>query len=252
MATVIKSWRGPASWRATTPQCLPPSLRSMACALVCLAAGCADIAPIPTTTASLPQPHVAEVELLHTVYFDTDIAELRPEEARALREFAQLTDERLSIDQVVIGHADVRGSDAYNDPLSARRAESVADLLLSEGIPADRISRQALGRRFPVDAADQATSWQLSRRVEILARGVVVVEPNCPDWSRPSAMNIDNLPTSNLGCATTVNLMRMVADPRDLVRGAGLGPADGTREALAIERYRTDEVKPLQLEAVSQ
>jgi pilus assembly protein CpaD len=240
MATLLTSWRSRASWR------------SMACAFACLAAGCAPIVPPSTTTASLPQPHVAEVELLHTVYFDTDIAELRPEEAHALREFVRLTDERLSIDQVVVGHADVRGSDAYNDPLSERRAESVTNLLQREGIPADRISRQALGRRFPVEAADQATSWQLSRRVEILARGVVVVEPNCPDWSRPSAWHPDNLPTSNFGCATTVNLMRMVADPRDLIRGSDLGPADGTREAEAINRYRTDEVKPLQLEAVSQ
>lgn len=234
MATLLTSWR------------------SIACALACVAAGCAPIVPPSTTTASLPQPQVAEVELLHTVYFDTNIAELRPEEERALREFVRLTDERLSIDQIVVGHADVRGSDAYNDPLSTRRAASVASLLESEGIPADRISRQALGRRFPVEAAEQATSWQLSRRVEILARGVVVVEPRCPDWSRPSAWHPDNLPTSNFGCATTVNLMRMVADPRDLIRGSDLGPADGTREADSVNRYRTDEVKPLQLEAVSQ
>ena len=234
MATLLKSWRG------------------VACAFACLATACAPIAPPPITSAALPQPQVAEVELLHTVYFDTDIAELRPEEARALREFARFSDERLSIDQVVIGHADVRASDAYNDVLSARRAKSVAGLLQREGIPADRISRQGLGRRFPVEAADQATSWQLSRRVEIIARGVIAVEPNCPDWSRPSALHIDNLPTSNLGCATTVNLMRMVADPRDLVRGADLGPADGTREAYAIGRYRIDDVKPLQIEAVSQ
>lgn len=234
MATLLKSWRG------------------MACAFAYLATACAPIAPPPTTTAALPQPQVAEVELLHTVYFDTDIAELRPEEARSLREFARLTDERLSIDQVVIGHADVRASDAYNDALSGRRAESVANLLQREGIPAERISRQALGRRFPVEAADQASSWQLSRRVEILARGVMAVEPNCPDWSRPSAWHPENLPTSNLGCATTVNLMRMVADPRDLARGADLAPADGTRAAEAINRYRIDEIKPLQVEAISQ
>jgi pilus biogenesis lipoprotein CpaD len=231
---------------------LPKSWCGMACALACFAAACAPIAPPPTTTSALPKPRVAELELLHTVYFDTDTAELRPEEASGLREFARLIDERLSIDQVVIGHADVRASDAYNDALSARRAAIVAGVLQSEGISADRISSQALGRRFPIEANGEATSWQLSRRVEILARGVVVVEPDCPDWSRPSAWHADNLPTSNFGCATTINLMRMVADPRDLIRGSDLGPADGKREAGSVNRYRTDEVKPLQLEAVSQ
>ena len=38
----------------------------------------------------------------------------------------------------------------------------------------------------------------------------------------------------------------MVADPADLQRGRPLGPADATREAEAIVRYRTDKVKELQ------
>ena len=85
-----------------------------------------------------------------------------------------------------------------------------------------------------------------------MARGIVVVEPNCPDWSRPSAAHPANLPTSNLGCATSLNLVRMVADPRDLVRGATLGPADGRRAADAVSRYRADDIKPLNVEASSQ
>ena len=48
------------------------------------------------------------------------------------------------------------------------------------------------------------------------------------------------------GCWNEANLARMVADPRDLTRGRGLGPADGSREALAVEKYRRGQVKPLE------
>lgn len=213
-------------------------------------AGCNPVPPTPAT----PQAHVArivELELVHTVYFDTDDAELRPAEAAALRQFASLVDDRISLDNVVIGHADIRASDAHNDPLSARRAATVAEILSAEGLSPDRISRHALGRRVPVVAAEEETAWRLSRRVEVVARGLVIVEPNCPDWSRPSAAHPANLPTSNFGCATSLNLVRMVADPRDLVRGAPLGPNDSARTTDAVNRYRADDVKPLSVEATS-
>jgi pilus biogenesis lipoprotein CpaD len=214
-------------------------------------AGCTGLQPPPATPPA-NEPQVTEVELVHTVYFDTDRASIDASEALALRNFARLVDQRLALDELVVGHADIRGSDAHNDPLSARRAASVVQLLEAEGFPPERISAHGLGRRFPVPAASDEASWQLSRRVEVLARGVVVVEPSCPDWSQPVAMNAANLPTSNFGCATSLNLVRMLADPRELVRGTPLGPADGTREAGAVARYRANDVKPLRLEGTGQ
>jgi pilus biogenesis lipoprotein CpaD len=228
-------------------------LRDVQTALVgCLIAlvGCNPMPPTLTT----PQTHVArvaELELVHTVYFDTDDDTLRPAEAVALRRFAELVDDRLTLQSVLVGHADVRAGDAHNDPLSARRAATVAEALQAAGVPSEQITRHALGRRQPVTAEDEETSWRLSRRVEIVARGVVVVEPNCPDWSQPSAAHPANLPTSNFGCATTLNLVRMVADPKDLLHGAPLGAADATRAADAVRRYRADDIKPLNVEATS-
>jgi type IV pilus biogenesis protein CpaD/CtpE len=229
------------------------TIRRKAAGAWCLlaVAGCAGLEP-PLATPPANEPQVTEVELVHTVYFDTDRASIDASEALALRNFARLVDQRLALDELVVGHADIRGSDAHNDPLSARRAATVVQLLEAEGLPPERISAQGLGRRVPVPAADDETSWQLSRRVEVLARGVVIVEPSCPDWSQPAAMNAANLPTSNFGCATSLNLVRMLAEPRELVRGAPLGPADGTREAAAVARYRADDVKPLQVEGTGQ
>jgi pilus biogenesis lipoprotein CpaD len=215
-----------------------------------ITAACNPVPPTPATPQS-HSPRFGELELVHTVYFDTDDADLQPAEAEALRQFAARIDEQITLDNIVVGHADVRASDAHNDALSARRATAVADLLVAEGVPAEQITRHALGRRQPVTAADQETAWRLSRRVEVLARGIVVVEPNCPDWSRPSATHPANLPTSNFGCATSLNLVRMVADPRDLVRGVPLGPNDPTRTVDAVSRYRADDVEPLTVETSS-
>lgn len=63
--------------------------------------------------------------------------------------------------------------------------------------------------------------------------------PNCPNWSRPSAPNFQNLTASNFGCGVNSNLAAMVADPNDLVHGRAAGAAsDGSTAAKAIRMYR--------------
>ena len=64
----------------------------------------------------------------------------------------------------------------------------------------------------------------------------------CPDWSQPDAMNFNNVPPSNFGCATATDLKLMVANQRDLVRGTPAGPADADFAARAVELYRSGEV----------
>ena len=75
-----------------------------------------------------------------------------------------------------------------------------------------------------------------------------VALPGCPDWSRDPGYDPRNEPLSNLGCANAFNLGLMVADPRDLSTGTPTAPADATREAEAVIRYRTDKVKQLDAE----
>ena len=100
-----------------------------------------------------------------------------------------------------------------------------------------------------MEAASAAESLRLSRRVEILVNGFVVVEPACPDWSRSVSQDGTNLPMSNFGCANEVNFLRMVADPADLVGPRPLGDVDPVREVGAVQRYRQDKVRSLKVEA---
>ncbi|WP_287812486.1 OmpA family protein, partial [Pseudomonas sp.] len=67
----------------------------------------------------------------------------------------------------VVGNTDSKGSDAYNQKLSERRADSVAQFLISQGIPAGKVTSEGDGERKPV--ADNSTDEgrAQNRRVEL-------------------------------------------------------------------------------------
>ena len=112
------------------------------------------------------------------------------------------------------------------------------------------VTSSAFGEAVPAVAGAAPESWRQNRRVELVLERYLVTLPPCPDWSRQSGTDFANLPHSNFGCATETNLGLMVAEPRDLVRGRGLAPADGVQQAEGIVRYRTGKVVELQEEKV--
>ncbi|MGH8232450.1 MAG: OmpA family protein, partial [Steroidobacteraceae bacterium] len=66
------------------------------------------------------------------------------------------------------GHTDSRGSDSYNDALSQRRAEAVAQALESRGVDSSRIDAVGRGKALPVATNDTAAGRQQNRRVELV------------------------------------------------------------------------------------
>jgi outer membrane protein OmpA-like peptidoglycan-associated protein len=67
----------------------------------------------------------------------------------------------------VAGFADPRGSDAYNDKLSLRRAESVAAVLACAGVPRERILIEAHGRSEAASADGDLDAYALERHVTV-------------------------------------------------------------------------------------
>ena len=88
---------------------------------------------------------------------------------------------------IAIGHADSIGSDAYNQKLSVRRAESVKAYLVSKGIEANRIYTEGKGEKQPVADNKTREGRAKNRRVEI---EVIGTPTECPKQvnspSRPS------------------------------------------------------------------
>ncbi|MCH7882014.1 MAG: OmpA family protein [Proteobacteria bacterium] len=68
---------------------------------------------------------------------------------------------------VSAGHTDSKGSDSYNQALSERRANSVAEYLLTKGVVEARIESVGFGESQPVADNGSAEGRALNRRVEI-------------------------------------------------------------------------------------
>ncbi|MGF6188866.1 OmpA family protein [Serratia sp. 2723] len=66
------------------------------------------------------------------------------------------------------GHTDNYGEDSYNDQLSLRRANAVADVLASVGIPRANIETRGMGKRQPVASNATSSGRAENRRVAIV------------------------------------------------------------------------------------
>lgn len=67
----------------------------------------------------------------------------------------------------VMGHTDSTGSDQYNLDLSRRRADAVANYLISRGVAGARVERIGYGEQYPVADNTTEAGRQQNRRVEI-------------------------------------------------------------------------------------
>src|SRR5204862_430548 len=104
----------------------------------------------PAPPAPKPKPAAEKVTSAGTVHFDFDKAELRPDGKATLDELASKV-RGINLEVVIaIGHADMIGSDAYNQKLSVRRAEAIKAYLVTKGIETNRIYTEGKGEKQPV------------------------------------------------------------------------------------------------------
>jgi pilus assembly protein CpaD len=109
--------------------------------------------------------------------------------------------------------------------------------------PAARAQVASVAGRYGmlVTAGEPVTAGPVNSngvRVVVVRRRAGV--PGCPNWSRSSQPEINNLTMSNLGCAVNSNLAAMVADPQDLVHGReGTGVVDPRTAVRAVDMYRS-------------
>lgn len=94
--------------------------------------------------AAIEKPQVVE-----NIFYDYDKAVLRDESKQALDEIAQLLKDNPHVAIEMSSHTDRIGSDAYNNRLSDRRAKSVVDYLISQGIPEARLQHKGYGKTRP-------------------------------------------------------------------------------------------------------
>lgn len=99
------------------------------------------------------------------VNFETNSANLLPGALSVLNDAAETLKRNPSIKVEVAGHTDSDGAAAYNESLSARRAETVRAFLESRGVSADRLSARGYGESDPIADNSTATGKAQNRRV---------------------------------------------------------------------------------------
>jgi outer membrane protein OmpA-like peptidoglycan-associated protein len=81
---------------------------------------------------------------------------------------ALLKDPRCATINVELGgHADSRGTDAYNEDLAERRAARVRDMIVEAGIASSRLSVASYGESQPLDTSETDAGWARNRRVDV-------------------------------------------------------------------------------------
>ena len=93
------------------------------------------------------------------VFFATNESVLTTRSRETLRKQAGWLRQNPSINIVVEGHADERGTREYNLALGERRANAAKDYLMTYGVSSDRISVISYGKERPVDSGSNPLSW---------------------------------------------------------------------------------------------
>ena len=101
------------------------------------------------------------------VYFEYDQFNLTAKSIQALKGVSELMKRNSKIIISIEGHADERGTREYNLALGQRRAESVANYLISNGINRNRLISKSYGEERPLSLGSNNTAWSKNRRVEI-------------------------------------------------------------------------------------
>jgi outer membrane protein OmpA-like peptidoglycan-associated protein len=124
--------------------------------------------PPPAPVAAPPPAAPMKKKLvLRGVNFDFDKANIRDDARPVLDEAINTLKEAGEIELSVEGHTDSVGTEEYNQGLSVRRANSVADYLADGGIARDRMSVKGFGESQPVATNDTDDGRAQNRRVEL-------------------------------------------------------------------------------------
>jgi outer membrane protein OmpA-like peptidoglycan-associated protein len=109
------------------------------------------------------------------ITFPVDRYDIQPQFQSTLDQVAQTLSSYNQTYIDVLGHTDSTGSDAYNQTLSDRRAQSVADYLAGHGVTRARIGVRGYGESQPIASNDTDLGRAENRRVEI--KVVPVTQP---------------------------------------------------------------------------
>ncbi len=137
-----------------------------------------EVAPPP---AAAPTKDVEVIEVLSMdidvlnkkgylsdAFFDYDQSDLREDARSVLAGDAQWLKKHASVQVLIEGHCDDRGTAAYNLALGDRRANAAKEYLISLGIDGSRLRTVSYGKERPFCTESTESCWQKNRRAHLV------------------------------------------------------------------------------------
>ena len=121
-----------------------------------------------TRCSEIPQPELGCGSVIHGINFDFNSADIRQDSEPVLADLYEGLKNDPSTSITIEGHTSSEGTDAYNQELSERRAQSVVDYLVGRGLANDRINAEGKGEAEPISSNEDESGRSLNRRVEVI------------------------------------------------------------------------------------
>jgi peptidoglycan-associated lipoprotein len=130
--------------------------------------------PRPTPAAVESSPLDQSVEALNRAgylkdaFYDYDKYDLRDDARAALTADAEWLKKYPSVQVLIEGHCDERGTSEYNMALGDKRANAAKEYLVSLGIDQARVKTVSYGKERPFCSESTESCWQQNRRAHLV------------------------------------------------------------------------------------
>ena len=112
-----------------------------------------------------------EPSVLKDVLFDYDKYNIRDDARPVLDTVSSFLKKNGTVNVVIEGHCDERGTNEYNLALGEKRAKAAKDYLTSLGVMPARLSIITYGEEKPLCTEQNETCWQKNRRAHFVVTG---------------------------------------------------------------------------------
>lgn len=130
--------------------------------------------PLPEPKPPVVTPE--RVEIQGKVQFDWDSSKIREDQRSVLDDAAKTLLAHKGYKVKIEGHASSEGQVEHNNRLAQKRADAVANYLVSLGVPKDSVTATGFGSRVPVATNSTEEGRVANRRVEFVVNFVLVKE----------------------------------------------------------------------------
>jgi peptidoglycan-associated lipoprotein len=113
--------------------------------------------------------------VVENIFYAFDSAVLRPESKEALDELIRMLNDNPNVTIEMGAHTDRMGTEAYNEALAQRRAQSVVDYLIAGGIASERLEAKGYGESVPKTInRKMAAEWDFLTEGDVLSEDFIL------------------------------------------------------------------------------